>query len=64
MAALVTILCDLDYGKQNVKEYRSTICIFFYSDSRTSVFFLNVQTYIPDRTVSQPRGLQYEPSPP
>jgi hypothetical protein len=28
------------------------------------MLFLNVQTYIVERTVSQPRGLQYEPSPP
>lgn len=28
------------------------------------MLFLNVQTYIPDRTMSQTRGLQYETSPP
>jgi hypothetical protein len=37
MAALVTVLCNLDNGKQNVEEYRSTASVVFYSDSRTGV---------------------------
>jgi hypothetical protein len=66
MAALATIGYPVIWIMVNKdqEEYRSTASVFFSSGSRTSMFFLNVQTYIPDRTVSQPRGLQYEPSPP